>query len=160
MFCTRITGEPIEANIQKKSEELPVWGRFTRYTVKDGRIPVGRVDLRDTEQGVYVLFVEKLNPKYKHFGQLADAIEVNHCMNRGMDTFEINSEAALNSHVQHYKRGKRFRDEKVNKFVKHLLDTARIGEKFNTLFLGKVNMYMPQELIDKYVGILKKKPII
>ena len=160
MFCTRITGEPFKVNIQKKSEVLPVWGQFTRYTVKDGRIPVGRVDLRDTDNGVYVLFVEKTNQNYKHFGHLADAIEVNHCMNRGLDTFEIKSDAALNSHVQHYKRGKRFEDNKVNEFIRRLIKTSQKSEKFNTTFLGRVKMFMPPKLIKKYVEILKKNPIL
>ena len=160
MFCTRITGEPVNFNIQSKSEVLPVWGNFTRYTVKDGRIPVGRVDLRDTDNGVYVLFVEKTNKNYKHFGQLADAIEVNHCMNRGLDTFEIKSDAALNSHVQHYKRGKRFEDNKINEFIKRLIQTSQKDQKFNTAFLGKIKMFMPQELIKKYVEIIRKNPIL
>ena len=106
---------------------------------------MGRVDLRDTQNGVFVEFIENLHPDmYSGLGKTADQIEVEHCINRGLDRFEINSHAELNSHVAHYKRGKRFgkilsstiEQEMLKRFqtidaniiVKKIIDTATQGE--------------------------------
>lgn len=152
----------IPVTVQKVSQSvLPYFGTFTKYMVKDGKIPVGKVDLRDTMSGVYVEYIENMNPQlYSGFGTIADQIEVEHCLNRGMSYFAIRSEAGLNSHALHYLRGKRFEIDSVNEEVKRIIDSTPPGQKFDTRRLGQQPMFMPLELIDKYLEIIKKCPLL
>ena len=122
-------------------------------------------------------FIKNFNPqKYSGFGKIADQIEVEHCLNRGLKKFEITSEASLNSHAYHYKRGKRFapiKDKKtqnkllemfktydVNKIVELIIKYTPAGKSYNTSFLNKIPMFMPQSLIKKYIEIIKKHPLL
>ncbi len=165
--------------VQVKAEKLNIGGKanFTRYVVHDGKIPVGYVNLIDTPEGVNVSFIKNFNPqKYSGFGKIADQIEVEHCLNRGLKKFEITSEASLNSHAYHYKRGKRFapiKDKKtqnkllemfktydVNKIVELIIKYTPAGKSYNTSFLNKIPMFMPQSLIKKYIEIIKKHPLL
>ena len=115
---------------------------------------------------------------YKSFEVTADQIEIEHCLKRGIspEKIEINSEAALNSHAYHSKIGKVFRElpdgtfkkylsetygtADVNIIVKSILDKAKHIKDCHTEFLGKVPMFMPKDLIQNYLEIIKKTPIL
>lgn len=140
---------------------IQYFGLFTQYIVKDGKIPVGKVNLKDTFFGVHVEYIENMNPQlYSGFGKVADQIEVEHCLNRGLDYFEVVSEAGLNSHALHYLRGKRFNLEQNNETVRKIIESTPPGQKFDTQKLGNIKMYMPWELIEKYIEIIKKCPLL
>ncbi|MCM1004283.1 MAG: hypothetical protein NC408_08085 [Candidatus Gastranaerophilales bacterium] len=146
---------------QLEKTSIPYFGTFTKYMVKDGRIPVGKVNLVDTMTGVKVDFIENMNPQlYSGFGTIADQIEVEHCLNRGLYFFDIKSVAGLNSHALHYLRGKRFEDEKVNDEVKRIIESTPVGQKFDTTKLGPQRMFMPWDMIEKYLEIIKKCPLL
>lgn len=144
-----------------RQTSIPYFGNFTEYLVKDGNIPVGKVDLKDVFMGVHVDYIENMNPQlYSGFGTIADQIEVEHCLKRGLDYFEIKSEAGLNSHALHYLRGKRFESEEYNEVVQKIIDNTPKGTMFHTEKLGPISMYMPWELIEKYIAIIKKCPLL
>lgn len=144
-----------------KRHNLGEFGIFTSYTVKDDKITVGKVDLLDTAKGVKVMYIENCQPQlYKGFGKIADQIEVEHCLKRGLDTFEITSDAGLNSHAVHYLRGKRFVKKIYNQIVEQIINSTPQGEQYNTKKLGNIEMYMPQKLIKKYLEIIKKNPLL
>ncbi len=147
--------------IQTQQTNIKGFGTFTKYTVKDNKIPIGYVNLKDTITGVNVEFIKNMNPDlYSGFGKIADQIEVEHCLKRGLKFFDITSYAALNSHALHYLRGKRFFSEEAEEIIKKIIKTTPEGEIFNTSFLGRIRMYMPQELIEKYMQIIKQNPLI
>ena len=151
----------IPVQVTSKSYYLKGLGNFTRYTVKDNRIPVGYVDLQDTKHGCYVMYIKNQNPKlYKGFGKTADQIEVEHCLKRYIDKPVITSEAKFNTHITHFKRGKRFIDEGINIFLKDLIENLSKGEQYLTGFLGAQKMFMPQNLVKKYMEIIKKAPLL
>ena len=151
----------IPVQVTSKSEVIAGMGNFIRYQVKDNRIPVGYVDLHDTLNGCYVLYIKNQNPAlYKGFGKIADQIEVEHCLNRGIKNPVIKSEAKFNTHIMHFKRGKKFVDKRVNIFLQELLNNLQKGEKVFTNFLGKKEMFMPQELVKKYIEIIKRSPLL
>ena len=152
----------IPVSVQRlRQTNIPYFGKFTEYLVKDGKIPVGKVDLKDTSAGVHVDYIENLNPQlYSGFGTVADQIEVEHCLKRGLDSFEITSEAGLNSHAVHYLRGKRFKPEEYNDIVRKIIEATPSGARFHTEKLGSIPMYMPKELIEKYLSIIKKCPLL
>ena len=162
MIYSKKLSQYIPVKILKgKSCNIPQWGVFTQYMVKDGSIPVGKINILDVKNGIKVDYIENMNPQlYSKFGQLADLVEVNHCIERGLVDFEITSNAGLNSHALHYLRGKRFKSADVENKIKKVIETTPEGEKYNTKFLGEVAMYMPKELINKYTEMLKKKPLI
>jgi hypothetical protein len=60
----------------------------------------------------------------------------------------------------HFKRGKKFVDERVNIFLQEILNNLQKGEKVLTNFLGKKEMFMPQELVKKYIEIIKRSPLL
>ena len=82
---------------------------FTKYGVYCGISPVGYVSLVDNDKGVWVEYIKNYSPdRYSGFGKIADQIEVEHCLNRGLKKFDILSESTPSTLVYHYKRGKRF----------------------------------------------------
>ena len=161
MIYSKITQSYLPVTVESKTSYVPSLGNFTQYLIKDGKIPVGKVDLVDKPYGVHVEYIKKMNPGlYSGFGKLADQLEVEHCLNRGLVDFEIRSEAGLNSHALHYLRGKRFESKEVEEKVKKIIEKTPKGWRFNTLEIGKVPMFMPKELIEKYIKIIKKHPLI
>ena len=164
-------------NVEKEVYQLSDKTNFTKYFIKDGKITVGYVSLIDTNKGVTVSFIKNYNTeRYSGLGKLADQIEVEHCIKKGLKTFEITSEASLNSHALHYLRGKRFNtiadSEKkiqllkkfktfdINKIVKFIIKNTPANQMYKTDFLGQIPMYMPKSLIKKYIEIAKKSPIL
>lgn len=128
-----------------------------RYNFKHNGNRIGYVELADTEKGVYIDMLKNFDvSQYTGTGYLADLVAVEHCLQRGLKDFEIVSEASFNSHALHYKRGKRFVDDNINKLVENIVKTTPEGQPYNTSFIGSVPMYMPKELIDKYITILSK----
>ena len=151
----------IPVQVTSKNYFLNEFGNFTRYTVKDNRIPVGYVDVQDTPHGCYVMYIKNQNPKlYKGFGKTADQIEVEHCLKRNIETPLITSEAKFNTHITHFKRGKRFINEGINVFLQNIIDNLCKGEEYLTNFLGMQKMFMPQNLVNKYMEIIKKSPLL
>jgi len=158
MIYSKRLNTNIPIQVYANTQYIQGFGKFIHYQVKDKCIPVGYVDLKDTPKGAYVLFIKNQNPDlYSGFGLIADQIEVEHCLNKGIRQPEIMSEAALSSHIQHYKRGKRFVDKWVNKLVKVLV---RQNEIIDTSFIGAVKMFMPKSMVKKYIGIIKKDPLL
>lgn len=136
---------------------------MTRYNVYDesGKQFIGYVDLRDTKNGARVLYINNQNQKlYKHFGQLADQIEVEHCMNRGIETPYIQSVAARGSYIQHYLRGKRFINEGVNVYLGALTENLKKGERKTTDFLGYQKMYIPINMVNEIKDKIKSNPLL
>lgn len=151
----------ITPTIDKTVFDIPNFRKVTKYVVKDGKIPVGRVSLSDLPNGVYVEFIENFNPNlYKNFGQVADQIEIEHCIGRNLKEFDILSKASLNSHALHFLRGKRFMPDSINQIVKNIIESTPQNQKFQTAFLGSVKMFMPKEVIQKYLEIIKKSPLL
>ena len=165
----RIETKPDVVVLEKSANDT-----FTKYGVYCGRTPVGYVSLTDKENGVWVDYIRNYAPeRYCGFGKIADQIEVEHCLNRGLKNFEILSESTPASLAFHYKRGKRFDyiDDAWEKiFLKQKYGTFNVNviiERMlkqnpfpNTSDIGKVPMYMPQDLIKKYIDIIKKYPLL
>lgn len=187
IILSKITGEYIPVKIKSRTNDAmqlwsKIWPKETEYEIYDGRINIGHVYIADTNYGCYVQRIENKKPyEYGRFGYLADKTEVQYCLEKGMDTFEIRSQGALNSHALHYLRGKQFEGiattdqirtfqymfpwAKLDSFdyntiVKFIIDNTPKGEKFNTEFLGQIPMFMPQKVIQKYIKELIKNPII
>ena len=122
---------------------------------------VGYLELEDIKNGVKVLYMENLHPNlYKHFGQVADQIEVEHCLERGIEKPYICSVAAIGSHIKHFKRGKRFIDEGINIYLDYLLKNLKKGEHVLTGITGVKKMYMPINLINEIKEKIKINPLL
>lgn len=164
----RIEATPKVVVLEKSADEI-----FTKYGVYCGALQVGFVSLIDKKNGVWVDYIKNYAPeKYSGFGKIADQIEVEHCLNRGLNDFEILSEATPSTLAFHYKRGKRFDyiDDasenvclkkrygtfNVNVIIERLLKT---NQSFTTE-IGTVPMFMPKDLIKKYIDIIKKYPLL
>ena len=151
----------VPVSVECTKYNLGGFGNFIRYTVKDGKIPVGVVDLQDTINGVSVLYIKKEQPDlYRGFGEIADQIEVEHCLNKGITNPYINSKAALGSHIQHFKRGKRFVNEGVNTYLDFVVKGLMKGERVLTNFLGEQPMFMPQNLVQECMERIKLCPLL
>ena len=151
----------IPVQVEKKLYSFADTGSFIRYQVKDNKIPVGYVDLKDTKQGCNVMFIRNQNPDlYSGFGKLADRIEVEHCLNNKKEHPYIYSEAMIGTLIKHYKRGKRFINESVNMYLGCVLQNLKKGEYIRTGFLGTQEMFMPDELVQHYTKIIKKAPLL
>ena len=155
-----------EVPVYVEKKYIPVNDGFddiVRYDVYDETTKnfVGYVDLQDTEKGVKVDFIKNQNPDlYKHFGQLADQIELEHCLNRGIKKPYIESVAAIGTHVMHFLRGKRFINKKINKDLYNLTKNLQKGEKISVGQLGCQRMYMPINLINKIRDKIKINRIL
>lgn len=154
----------------KQHKEVPVcvekkvYKYYTRYFVNEASKPsenIGYVDLEDSKNGVMVHYIENLEPKkYKHFGIVADQIELEHCLNRGIDKPYIQSEAKVGTLIKHFKRGKRFIDEGVNIYLEHILSEIQKGERIFTGALGNQKMYMPINYINELKSKIKINPLL
>lgn len=140
------------------------FGEITRYSVYETskhNIYVGYVNLQDTKNGVKVLYIKNQFPElYRHFGQVADQIELEHCLNRGIDKPYIGSTAAINTHIMHFLRGKRFINEGINIYLDYLIKHIQKGEKARTGFLGYQKMYMPINMINEIKEKIKIHPLL
>ena len=148
----------IPVNVQKQ-----VYKTFTRYVVSDVKLnnDIGYIDLKDTKNGVTVLYIENKLPKlYKHFGLIADQIELEHCLNCGIERPYIQSEAASGTLLQHFKRGKRYINENVNLLLTEILKNTQKGERIFTGFLGSQKMFMPMNLINEIKLKIKSVPLL
>ena len=139
-------------------------GEITRYDVYEKSKNtnfVGYVDLQDTKNGAKVLYIKNEMPNlYKHFGQVADQIEVEHCIKRGIENPYISSVAAIGTHIIHFKRGKRFINKKINTYLENLTKNLQKGERVITGFLGYQKMYMPQNMINEIKNKIKISPLL
>ena len=136
---------------------------MTRYTAYEKNNPreIGYVDLQDTRNGVKVLYIKNQQPHiYRHFGYLADQIEVEHCLKRGIEKPYIQSLAAIGSPIKHFKRGKRFINEGVNAFLTEILKNLQKNEFISLGFLGVQKMYMPMNMINEIKEKIKKRPLL
>lgn len=61
---------------------------------------------------------------------------------------------------KHYIRGKRFSPETINDIVKNIILKTPKNKDFDTKFLGKVSMYMPQNMILKILKKIKTNPLL
>lgn len=145
----------VPVTIEKKSQYIDdttneVMTRYDVYKKSKKMDYVGYVDLIDTKRGVKVLYIKNQNPNlYKHFGQLADMIEVEHCLKRGIEFPKIESVAARGTYIKHFKRGKRFENEGINIYLDSIFKRMQKGEQIITEFLGYQKMYMPMSMINK-----------
>ena len=150
----------VPVQIEKYQQNIEGWGTFTRYRVKNGRMPVGYVDLQDTERGCHVMYIENQYPNiYSGFGNLADQIEVKHCLDRGIKSPYIESEALVGTLFQHFKRGKRFLNEEINAHLQKILKNLKKGERISTEHFGKQAMFMPQKMVQECIEKMKKNPL-
>ena len=156
-----------EVPVTVTKEIIPIYdnlGDVIRYTVHDAaeeRIHVGYVDLQDTKNGVRVSYIKNQHPNlYRHFGYVADQIEVEHCLNRGIKNPSIRSVAAIGTYIQHFKRGKRFINKKINTYLENLVKNLQKGEIVLTGALGYQKMYMPIKMINEIKEKIKISPLL
>ena len=134
--------------------------RYTVYNAKNSE-EIGYVDLQDTRNGAKVSYIKNQQPKsYKHFAKLADQIEVEHCLERGIKNPYIQSVAALGTHVNHFIRGKRFLNEGINIYLESITKNLLKGEKVITGFFGHQKMYMPMNLLNELKEKIKVAPLL
>ena len=126
-------------------------------------------------QRVIVDYLQNNNDsRYSGIGKLADKITVKHCLDNGIKPVII-SIADWDSHVAHYKRGKRYLplepgtktynffmkkygSTDVNQVLEKLVEEAELNEeKVDISCWNPIPMYMPKELAQKYVKELKSK---
>lgn len=138
---------------------------ITTYSVYDASKPemeyIGYVDLQDIKNGVNVLYIKKEAPNlYKHFADVADQIEVEHCLQRGIDKPYISSAAAKNTHVLHFLRGKRFHNEGINVYLDSITKDLKKGERISTELFGFEKMYMPINMLNNIKEKIKLNPLL
>lgn len=116
--------------------------------------------------------------KYSGIGRLADQIAIEYCLQEGIEP-NIISLAEPNSHAAHYKRGRRFLpvdkyDKDIdyyefvkeygtddpNKIVEERITKTPKGKKVDTSDLFGIYMYMPQEVVQKYLKQIKENPVL
>lgn len=113
---------------------------------------------------------------FSGIGKVADQIAIEYCLKEGI-TPNIVSMADIGSLISHYKRGRRFfKIEKENprynyfireygtndpnKIIKERLDKTPSGSWAECEDLKELYMYMPQEVIQKYLQRIKEHPIL
>lgn len=116
--------------------------------------------------------------KYAGIGKAADQVAIEYCLKEGL-TPNIVSLADTGSLIAHYKRGRRFFKIKKNdifsdyegimskygtndpnKIIETLLADQPKGSWIDCTDLYQLYMYMPQEIIQKYLNKIKEHPIL
>lgn len=111
-------------------------------------------------------------------GEVCDRIAIEYCLKNNIKP-NIISYADCDSHAAHYKRGRKFIDvrkaplfldpEKFyqrygtydpNVVIKKLVDSAPEGQRVCTANLIGIFMYMPQDVVRKYMNVIREHPIL
>ena len=165
MIYSLLKQKEIPVTVSKQVEHIyDEQGDVTIYTVHDAseeKIHVGYVKLMDTKNGAKVLYIKSQHPKiYKHFGNLADQIEVEHCLQRGIEKPYINSVASRSAYIKHFLRGKRFINERINVYLDYLTKNLKKGNKIKAEFIGYQKMFMPLDMINQIKEKIKLNPLL
>ena len=165
MIYSVLQHKEVPVTVSKKvyyiNEEFGDLIRYTVHNTSEPRIHIGYVDLQDTKSGVKVSYIKNQHPDlYKHFGQIVDQIELEHCLKRGIDKPFIQSSAAINTYIQHFKRGKRFINEGINIYLDYICQNLKKGERINIGALGYQKMYMPINMINEIKEKIKILPLL
>lgn len=175
-FVSLKTGTQIPIRVEKRVILENSLEPKINYTFRNGLEKVGYVELIESPKGAYIFKVENLNQeKYKGINVLSDRIAVENCLKRGLTNFEITGDAMWNSHVAHYKSGKRFKPvefqkaklfkqiygtDNPNLIIKNIIENTPKGKKCYTEALKNIEFYLPRDLINKYIKISRLKPIL
>ena len=111
---------------------------------------------------VIVHMLENFDEKtYSGIGKLADKVAIQHCLLNGIEP-NVVSEAAYQSHLAHFLRGKRFlpyRGEDYNKIFEQIAKTRVKGTHIDTSEYGTLLTYMPREMVQRLKEEVKNAPL-
>lgn len=111
---------------------------------------------------------------YSGIGELADQVALEYCLKENIPP-QIVSMAQKGSVIAHYKRGRRFMqlesEEKKefikefgtddpNKIIEERLKEYPNFDRINCNDIGYLYMYMPKEIVEKYLKRIKENPIL
>ena len=115
---------------------------------------------------------------FSGIGKLGDKLAVEYCLKIGIKPM-ITSIADFNSHAAHYLRGRRFLEVSKydpdidayefkkeygtldpNKIIEERIKNTPKGQRVDTSDLGGLYMYMPQNVINKYLAEIKANPLL
>lgn len=115
---------------------------------------------------------------FSGIGKLADKLAVEYCLKNGIKP-NITSVADYNSHAAHYMRGRRFfeiskqdpdidayefkktyRTLDPNKVIAERIKNTPKGQRVDTRDLCGLYMYMPENIINKYIKEIKENPLL
>ena len=115
---------------------------------------------------------------FSGIGKLADKLAVEYCLKNGIKP-NITSVADYNSHAAHYMRGRRFfeiskHDPDIdayefkktygtldpNKVIAERIKNTPKGQRVDTRDLCGLYMYMPENIINKYIKEIKENPLL
>lgn len=115
---------------------------------------------------------------FSGIGKLADKLAVEYCLKNGIKP-NITSVADYNSHAAHYMRGRRFfeiskQDPDIdayefkktygtldpNKVIAERIKNTPKGQRVDTRDLCGLYMYMPENIINKYIKEIKENPLL
>lgn len=136
-------------------------------------------ELGITGKRVSIEYLQNNNEElYAGIGTAADQLAVEYCLKNGFKP-NITSVADYESHIAHYNRGRRFFEISKNdididayefleqfgtlkpdKIIETRISSAKKGEHIDTSDLGALHMYMPQEVIQKYLQKIAENRIL
>ena len=111
---------------------------------------------------VIVHMLENFDEKtYSGIGNLADKVAIQHCLLHGIEP-NVVSEAAYQSHLAHFLRGKRFLPmwgKDFNKIFEHIAKTRVKGTHVDTSEYGTLITYMPSEMVQRLKAEVINNPL-
>lgn len=152
----------INYNFYEAESDSPIQKDYPQYGIIGDRISID--------------FVENFCPdEYSGIGEVADQIALEYCLKENLP-LQIVSEAEQGSVIAHYKRGRKFLPVEQKKFLKifmenfgtndpNLVIEKRIKENpgnknIYCKDIYRTYMYMPKEVVEKYLKRIKESPIL
>ncbi|MBS4761068.1 MAG: hypothetical protein KHX03_10265 [Clostridium sp.] len=149
------------------------------FLIENSRLIDDFPELGITGDRISINYLQNNNEQlYSGIGNLGDQIAIEYCLKEGI-TPNIISAADLNSHAAHYKRGRRFfqiakSDKDIdyyefkkvygtddpNKIVEERIKETPKGQKVDTSDLCEIYMYMPQDVVERYLRMIKEHPVL
>lgn len=124
---------------------------------------------------ISINYLENSYPdEYSGIGEAADQIAIEYCINNNIP-LQLVSEAEKGSVIAHYKRGRKFlpvegRDYRKfmdnfgtndpNKIIEERIKQNPDNKNIYCDDIYKTYMYMPEEVVEKYLERIKEKPIL
>lgn len=149
------------------------------YNVNISRLQDDFPELGITGDRISIDFLQNnFEDTFSGVGKLADRLAIEYCLKNGLKP-NITSVAEYNSHAAHYLRGRRFLEVSKydpdidayefkkeygtldpNKIIEERIKNTPKGQRVDTSDLGGLYMYMPQNVINKYLAEIKANPLL
>ena len=148
--------------ITKINKDTTLTDNYPRFGIKGDRISINYVK-------------NNFQSEYSGVAAVADQLAIEYCLRNNIKPCIV-SLSEINSHIAHYKRGRRFfivkngsglnnfiakfGTDDPNKIIERRMKEANTSKHIDCSDLGELYMYMPESVIQQYLIKIREHPLL